>query len=85
MTNIALVYDADYTLMDGYHPSTILKRRGIDVDEFWKMVVRTQTREKAKLMKDDVHYILPAKYTKDSALWSVVSSFIQSKAPITLR
>ena len=48
MTNIALVYDADYTLMDGYHPSVILKRRGIDTEKFWKHIAQTQQRELEK-------------------------------------
>ena len=48
MANIALVYDADYTLMDGYHPSVVLDRRGLNKQDFWGKVTRTQAREKEK-------------------------------------
>ncbi|MBD3318473.1 hypothetical protein GF342_01035 [Candidatus Woesearchaeota archaeon] len=48
MVPIALVYDADYTLMDGYHPSVVLEQRGMDVDAFWNKVIATQQLEKKK-------------------------------------
>ena len=31
MKKIALVFDADNTLIRGYHPSAILEKRGIEV------------------------------------------------------
>ena len=48
MKKIALVFDADNTLMRGYHPSAILEKRGIDVNEFWKKATSLQDKEKAK-------------------------------------
>ena len=48
MKKIALVFDADNTLMRGYHPSAILEKRGINVNEFWKKVTSLQDKEKAK-------------------------------------
>jgi predicted HAD superfamily phosphohydrolase len=40
--------------------------------------------EKAMKLKEHVHYVLPADYTQDKALWSIVNSFIEarSKDPI---
>ena len=44
--NIALVFDVDYTLINGYHPSIILEKRGVDIDQFWKKVSSLQQAEK---------------------------------------
>lgn len=62
MANIALVFDADYTLMDGYHPSVVLAKRNIPVDEFWKMVVATQSREREKGEKTNTDIIYLAHF-----------------------
>lgn len=40
--NVALVYDADNTLIRGYHPTLILEEYGIDADKFWKEVSSMQ-------------------------------------------
>ena len=48
MKKIALVYDFDYTLADGYHPTSILESRGINAQEFWNKVAQTQQRELAQ-------------------------------------
>jgi len=61
MANIALVYDACYTLLDGYNPSAVLERRGMNVDEFWQNVLRTQKREEErgdKTTKDIIYLAL---------------------------
>lgn len=42
MSNIAFVYDVDFTLVDGYHPSLILEARGIDKTSFWNRVTQAQ-------------------------------------------
>ncbi|MDP7115723.1 MAG: hypothetical protein QF632_00970 [Candidatus Woesearchaeota archaeon] len=47
MKRIAMVYDVDFTLMRGYHPSIILENRGLDVDCFWRKVSDLQRAETA--------------------------------------
>jgi len=51
--NIALVYDADYTLMNGYHPTLILESRGYapeEIQAFWQDVI---TRQKTAEQEGD--------------------------------
>lgn len=36
--SVAMVYDVDYTLMDGYHPNLVFEKRGIDPEPFWQGV-----------------------------------------------
>ncbi|MBI2148753.1 hypothetical protein HYU23_03665 [Candidatus Woesearchaeota archaeon] len=46
--NIALVYDADFTLLDGYHPSVVLEEYKININDFWTKVGNTQKLEREK-------------------------------------
>ena len=55
--NIALCFDADYTLLEGYHPSIILDKRGVDVEKFWEKVTSLQQAEKSKGEKTNVDII----------------------------
>jgi len=45
---IAIVYDADNTILKEDHPNLILRARGMDVDGFWKQVDEIQDRHKAE-------------------------------------
>ena len=64
-TKIALVYDADYTLMNQYHPNLILARRGIDPDEFWKDVSSRQKLEESRGEKTNLDIIYLASFMNE--------------------
>lgn len=59
MKKIAFVYDVDNTLIQGYHPDIILKRRNVNVEEFWKNVENIQGTSQGDGMKegDDILYL----------------------------
>ncbi|MDP4012800.1 MAG: hypothetical protein Q8R00_04315, partial [Candidatus Nanoarchaeia archaeon] len=48
MANIALCYDADYTLLRDYHPRLIFERRNLDFDNFLNRVRELEAKEKTK-------------------------------------
>ena len=56
----ALIFDVDYTLIDGYHPTLILEKRGVDVSRFWRKVVDTELIEQGKGEKTslDIIYLI---------------------------
>ena len=45
MKKIAIVYDADFTLLDGYHPNLLLEKWGVDIEEFWEKVSKVRDEE----------------------------------------
>ncbi len=56
---IAMVYDVDNTLVDGYHPNIILKRKGVDVNSFWRKIEDLQGFEQGNGIKagQDILYL----------------------------
>ena len=63
--NIALVFDVDYTLINGYHPSIILEKRGVDIDQFWKKVSSLQQAEKNNGEKTNLDIIYLAHFMNE--------------------
>ena len=53
----ALVFDVDYTLTKGYHPSIVLSHFGIDVENFWDKVTSEQKIQSKDRVNVDVMYI----------------------------
>ena len=54
---VSLIYDVDYTLGDGYHPSLILEARGVNVDDFWRKVRKAQEEQVRKGEKINLEII----------------------------
>jgi len=65
MAKIALVYDADNTLMSGYHPSLILEKRGLDPKVFWNKVSSSQRLEEERGEKTRLDIIYLAQFMNE--------------------
>jgi len=65
MARVALVYDADNTLMKGYHPSLILEKRGLDPKIFWNKVTSSQKIEEERGEKTRLDIIYLAQFMNE--------------------
>jgi len=65
MAKIALVYDADNTLLSGYHPSLILEMRGLDPKLFWNKVTSSQRIEEERGEKTRLDIIYLAQFMNE--------------------
>ena len=73
---VAMVYDADYTILKEDHPNLILRERGVDIPSFWKNIDKIQYSHKKEYPDSNIdgyylNYIAKQSLNPESAFFNL--------------